>query len=191
MSRVVFALGALAVAAGCGGAEGARQVPAPAEGTGERMSFTDALAAAQERHPDAVPIEVHIETEENGELMEVALIVEGEVREVYMDPVSGAHVKEETEELDEEAKSKLPVLEEKLATGEASLERSIELAESKYDPAAIQEIELEIHGEDQLVLEVGVEEDGETVEYVLDPQSGEVQGRETDDETHEVEESAY
>lgn len=175
-----------------GGPHGAAAGPAggPEEPSEQRLTFAEALATAQSQYPDAHAIEVELETEEGRELLEVEFLVDAEVREVYMDPITGEVVREETEALDEAERATLPKLAEVLDAGEVNLADAIELALEQYDEEDVREIELEVHG-DEVILEVEVRQaDGSMVAWVLDPRSGEVRGQETDERSHPVEPDA-
>lgn len=162
----------------------ADEAPAP---QAARLTFADALSRAQARHPGAPAIEVEVETEDGGKLLEVEFLVDGEIQEVYLHPTSGEVVREQTEEIDDEERATLPKLAELLGKGEVTLSKAIDLALERHDETTIHEIELEMHDED-LILEVAVAgDDGKVTEWVLDPKTGAVLGEETDDETHAVE----
>jgi uncharacterized membrane protein YkoI len=155
-------------------AEPTKAEPAPAPA--ERLAFSAALTEGRKKFPDAPAIEVEVEEKDGKELLEVEFLVEKSLREVYLDPHTGAVVSESEEELDAEEKATLPKVQEQLtANPDVTLDKAITLAESKFDKDKIREIKLWMH-EGKLALLVQ-EESGEpakTTEHVLDPVKGDV-----------------
>ncbi|MCR9165522.1 MAG: PepSY domain-containing protein [Nannocystaceae bacterium] len=53
------------------------------------MTFAEALSIAQQKVPDGVPVEVEIMRTGGRDVLEVELLVDGVIREVYLDPATG------------------------------------------------------------------------------------------------------
>ena len=174
---------ALSMVLACGGATENKQPPAKEAETKEpakeaetketkeaapaaRLSFTDALARARAKHPDAPAFEVEIEAVDGRDLLEVEFLKDGGVHEVYLDPQSGEVVKEKDETLTDEEKAALPKLGE-LLKGDFNIDRAITLVESKVDPKGVREIKLVVH-EDKLALRVEADEGGEVKAKIYD-----------------------
>ena len=156
---------------------------------GEPLSFTDALKIAAEKFPDAPAIEVEMETVDGQELIEVEFLVDGQIKELYLDPKTGDVVQEKDEELEPDEAAVLPTLAEQIGSTGVKLADVIALAESKYDAASIREIELEI-SDGRLVMVVEVAEGDGTKGWRHDPSTGDVLGEhvEEDDEGDEGDE---
>ena len=153
---------------------------------GEALSFTDALKIAAEKYPDAPAIEVEMETVDGQELLEVEFLVDGVIKELYLDPMSGEVVIEKDEELEPEEAATLPALAEQLGSSGVLLADVITLAESKYDAGTIREIELEIV-DGNLVMTVEVA-DGKA--WLHDPNTGDVLGEDAEEAKEGDEETA-
>lgn len=142
------------------------------EAQARSVSFADAVATAQAEVPEGVPYEVEFEEHEGQSVIEVELFVGSIVREVHIDPVSGAviSVEDETDgeqtpaELEQQAKL---VAEAKLSIPEAAAKASEQLG------GTATEVEFEVI-DGALVAVVTVEVDGEARELRLDPVDGQV-----------------
>ena len=147
---------------------------------GQSLSFTDALKIAAEKYPDAPAIEIEMETVDGKQLLEVEFLVEGVIKELYLDPQSGEIVIEKDEELDEEEAAMLPTLAEQLGSSGVTLTDVIALAESSYDVGSIREIELEI-SDGRLVMAVEVADGDATKGWLHDPSTGDVLGEDAEE----------
>lgn len=171
------------------------ETPADAGATpaveGEPLSFTDALRVAAEKFPDAPAIEIELETVDGQELIEVEFLVDGQIKELYLDPKSGDVVKEKDEEPEPDEAAVLPTLAEQLGSTGVKLADVIALAESKYDAGSIHEIELGI-SDGRLVMVVEVADGDGTKGWMHDPSTGDVLGEyvEEDDDGEDEDEGA-
>lgn len=154
---------------------------------GEPLSFTDALRVAAEKFPDAPAIEIELETVDGQELIEVEFLVDGQLKELYLDPKSGEVVKEKDEELEPDEAAVLPTLAEQLGSTGVKLADVIALAESKYDAGSIHEIELGI-SDGRLVMIVEVADGDATKGWMHDPSTGDVLGEYVEEDDADGEE---
>jgi uncharacterized membrane protein YkoI len=152
--------------------------PAP---PGASLAPSDAVVAAKSRAGDELtPLEV--EVDQTGVDPFVVSFYGPDVRRDYrVDPQTGEILSEESESLEADEAAEAAAVIEVLARGTVTLHRAAELAEANYEAEELHEIELEIH-DGKLVLEVETHGEIDLVTWHLDPQTGEVLGREDGDD---------
>lgn len=87
--RVCVAL-VLCLASACGIESDSSSDPADSADRERAVSFNDAVVTAQEQVPDGIPYEVELEQHEGEEVIEVELFVGNTIREVHINPATGA-----------------------------------------------------------------------------------------------------
>ena len=169
--KCAVSLGLFLVA--CSSQQVATQPSSGSEIAEPQVTFDAALATAQNKYPDLVAIEVERETKEGRHLIEVELMSDSAVQELYLDAYDGSVVKEVAKKEKAEVVS---ALYKQIEETKAGLGQALAFAQEKYTGENILEVELELR-EGALVWTVEVERDGKKLKQLHDPATGKVLAR--------------
>ena len=156
---------------GCSGGGEGTVTPEPVASSGGEsdFGFDEALAAARERMPDGLPMEVEHEVLDGAAYIEVELITDGAIRELFFDPQTGEVAREGDETLDAEEQAALPSLTEALRARSTAMEDGLAIAREHHSDAQLREVEL-IWADGQVFVEVEIDDGGaaQSHRYPLD-----------------------
>lgn len=142
------------------------------------ISFAEAANIAEQRHPEMMGKEIDLKAWGRDRYV-VTLFGEDQLRHVVVDADTQEVTDEEIEYIEDMGRKRdLEALQAELGKGDYTLADWAGLATANYNAELVREIELQLGDNNQPLLEVELRSERDIVTWKIDPEAGEIIGRE-------------